>query len=60
MPRGTMPDFVTRLLGIVDPAVRSIVPDLGPTKRLSNEAARRELGIGFRTPQRLLSPLRED
>lgn len=51
MPRGVIPDFMTRLLGLFDPAVRAIVPDLGPTKRVSNAAARRELGIAFRTPQ---------
>jgi dihydroflavonol-4-reductase len=51
MPRGSLPDALTRLLGVFDPAVRSIVPDLGPVKRVSSKAAQEELGIGFRTPQ---------
>jgi nucleoside-diphosphate-sugar epimerase len=51
MPRGRLPDVVTRFLGLFDPAVRSIVPDLGPVKRVSNKAAETELGIGFRSPE---------
>jgi dihydroflavonol-4-reductase len=51
MLRGSLPDALTRLLGVFDPAVRSIVPDLGPVKRVSSKAAQEELGIGFRTPQ---------
>src|SRR4029079_4474295 len=51
MPRGRLPDVVNRFLGLFAPAVRSIVRDLGPVKRVSNKAAETELGIGFRSPE---------
>lgn len=54
MPKGTLPDFTTRLLARVDPAVRQIVYDLGPPKRTSTDAAREILGMRFRPAEEAL------
>src|SRR5690606_7754299 len=54
MPKGTLPDFVTRLLGGFDPAIRQIVPDLGPPKRTSSQAAKDVLGIQCRPAEEAL------
>lgn len=41
------PDFIVRLLGIFDPSIRSIVPDLGKRFDISNERARTLLDMDF-------------
>ncbi|HEX7085112.1 MAG TPA: aldehyde reductase [Vicinamibacterales bacterium] len=54
MPKGSLPDFVTRLLGRIDSGVRQLVPDLGPPKRTSSQAAREVLGIRCRPAEEAL------
>ncbi len=43
-PTGKLPNWVVRLLSVVSPPVRQIVPDLGKVKLASNEKARTVLG----------------
>jgi dihydroflavonol-4-reductase len=45
------PGFLVRLLGLFDPAARSVVPVLGERHQFSNAAARETFGIAF-TPFR--------
>ncbi|HXE81684.1 MAG TPA: hypothetical protein VNK41_13090, partial [Vicinamibacterales bacterium] len=54
MPKGTLPRWATRLLALVNPGVRQILPDLGPPKRTSNAAAREVLGIHCRPAEEAL------
>lgn len=42
------PDFVVKLLGRFDPAIRAIIPDLGRVTRTDNARARATLGRGMR------------
>ena len=44
VPRGQMPDILVRLLALVSPRMKEIVPQLGKCRRGSNEKARRLLG----------------
>lgn len=44
VPTRTLPNFLLRLVGMVDPTVRLIVPELGKKRNSSNEKAKRELG----------------
>lgn len=54
MPKGSLPNAVTRLLGRFDSGIRQIVPDLGPPKRTSSQAAREVLGIQCRPAEEAL------
>lgn len=42
-----LPDFLVKLVALVDPSARSIVPDLGRVLRVDNTATRRALGMAF-------------
>lgn len=42
------PDFVVKLLGRFDPAIRAIIPDLGRVTKTDNSRARATLGRGMR------------
>ncbi len=44
VPTRQLPDWAVRLVGLVDPAVRQIVPELGKVHEASNAKARRVLG----------------
>jgi dihydroflavonol-4-reductase len=44
VPTRQLPDWAVRLVGLVDPEVRQIVPELGKVQESSNEKARRILG----------------
>lgn len=44
------PDFLLRLIGLVDPSIRTIRADLGKRFRISNAAARDVLGMDFIDP----------
>jgi len=44
VPTRQLPDWAVRLVGLVDPEVRQIVPELGKVQESSNEKARRVLG----------------
>ncbi|MFO0672927.1 MAG: NAD-dependent epimerase/dehydratase family protein [Polyangiaceae bacterium] len=51
MPRFTLPDWLVRAVAKVDKTVAVAVPDLGRRELVSNEAARRVLGVTFRSNQ---------
>lgn len=44
IPKGKIPDLVLRAIGLFDPAVRSLLPDLGRQLEISHDKAVRELG----------------
>ncbi|HEY0341224.1 MAG TPA: aldehyde reductase, partial [Steroidobacteraceae bacterium] len=44
VPTRRLPDWVVRLVGTVNPALRQLVPQLGKIRRASNEKAERVLG----------------
>ncbi len=44
VPTMEVPDFLVRLAALRDPAVKSILPELGKRKNATNEKARRLLG----------------
>jgi dihydroflavonol-4-reductase len=44
VPTRTLPDWLVRLVGLFDPAVATIVPELGKVKNATSEKARRVLG----------------
>jgi nucleoside-diphosphate-sugar epimerase len=44
VPTMQIPDFVVRLAALRDPAIRTILPELGKKKTATNEKARRVLG----------------
>ncbi len=44
VPTKSMPDWMVRLVALVNPEAREIAPDLGKVRRASNEKARRVLG----------------
>lgn len=51
VPGRSIPSFVLRAMGLFDPQIRSIVQDLGYTKRTSNSKARRLLDWTPRDPR---------
>ena len=44
IPKGTMPDFMLKLVAIFNPTLKQVVPELGRQRQISNEKARRVLG----------------
>ncbi len=44
VPTMQLPDFLVRLAALRDPAIKSILPELGKKKSATNEKARRLLG----------------
>ncbi|WEK02976.1 MAG: NAD-dependent epimerase/dehydratase family protein [Candidatus Devosia phytovorans] len=54
VPTRTIPDFVLRLMGLFNPQMRAIVPDLGYAKKTSNEKARHLLGWTPRDPRQAI------
>jgi nucleoside-diphosphate-sugar epimerase len=44
VPTRRLPDWLLRLIGMVNPAIREMVPNLGKVRKASNEKARRLLG----------------
>lgn len=46
------PDFVIRLLGLFDPAIKSIIPGLGRVDKVDNARAMATLGRGMRQAQK--------
>jgi hypothetical protein len=49
VPTRELPDWLLRVVALVDPSVRQIVPELGKLKSASNEKARRVLGLAPRS-----------
>jgi nucleoside-diphosphate-sugar epimerase len=50
VPTRQLPDWLMRVVGLFDPEVRGILPELGKRKNASNEKARRLLGWAPRSP----------
>lgn len=46
-PKFVLPDFVVRIVAKFDPAVRSVIPDLGLERRYDTTRTRKALGIEF-------------
>jgi dihydroflavonol-4-reductase len=44
LPKGTLPDSLTRVLSLFNPALKLLIPELGRERHISNEKARRILG----------------
>jgi nucleoside-diphosphate-sugar epimerase len=44
VPTRKLPDWLLRMIGLVNPAIRELVPSLGQVRSASNEKARRLLG----------------
>ena len=51
VPTGELPDWLLRLLALVNPEVRQLLPELGKRKNASAEKARRLLGWTPRTAE---------
>ena len=51
VPTRALPDWLMRVVGLFDPEVRGILPELGKRKNASNEKARRLLGWAPRSPE---------
>lgn len=47
VPSRELPNFMIKLIGIFDPAARSVVPELGHFSRVDNSRTRKALGIEF-------------
>lgn len=47
VPVRELPDLVIKLIGIFDPAARSVVPDLGKIMQIDNSLTRKALGMDF-------------
>ena len=50
VPSGELPNFLVKLIGIFDPAARSIVPELGYYPRFDNSRTRKALCIDHLLP----------
>jgi dihydroflavonol-4-reductase len=44
IPTNTLPNWIVRLVALIDPSIAQIIPELGEIKVLTNEKARRVLG----------------
>ncbi len=51
LPKGTLPDFVVKLMSNINPALKQIVPELGRERITSNEKAKRLLGWNPRSAE---------
>ena len=51
VPTRSLPNWLLRVIGLFDPEIRSVVPELGKRKNASSEKARRVLGWSPRTPR---------
>jgi dihydroflavonol-4-reductase len=51
VPTRSLPSWLMRVVGLFDPQVRGILPELGKRKNASNEKARRLLGWAPRSPR---------
>jgi dihydroflavonol-4-reductase len=54
IPTKTAPKLLLRVLALIDPAVRSILPKLGHLERVSNARAVQEMGMEFIAPKAAL------
>ncbi len=51
VPTRSIPDLVLRVVGLVDPKIRTVLPDLGYAKQTSNQKALKVLGWTPRDPR---------
>jgi len=51
IPTRRLPNWLMRVVGLFDPQVRAVTPELGKHKNASNAKARRLLGWAPRTPE---------
>lgn len=54
IPKARIPDFVLKLMAMVQPIYRQTVTELGRTRKASNAKATRILGVRFRTAEEAL------
>ncbi|WP_340693440.1 aldehyde reductase [Hyphomonas sp.] len=54
LPKGTLPDFLTRVLSVFNPALKLLIPELGRQRQISNEKARKVLGWKPRTAEQAI------
>ena len=51
LPKGELPDWLLKVLTLVNPPLKAVVPELGRERHCSNEKARRVLGWTPRTEE---------
>ena len=44
LPKGTMPDFMLKIVAVFNPTLKQVIPELGRQRQTSNEKAKRVLG----------------
>jgi len=49
LPKGTMPDFMLKIVAVFNPALKQVIPELGRQRQVSSEKARTVLGWTPRT-----------
>ena len=49
LPKGTMPDFMLKIVAVFNPTLKQVIPELGRQRQISNEKARTILGWTPRT-----------
>ena len=54
LPKGTLPDPLTRVLSMFNPALKLLIPELGRERQISNEKARKVLGWKPRTAEQAI------
>lgn len=47
LPKGELPSWLVRMLTLVNPTLKQIVPELGKERGFDNEKSRRVLGIDY-------------
>ena len=55
IPKRQIPDFVVKLMAIVQPVFKQVVTELGRTRKASNAKATRVLGVKFRPAEEALT-----
>lgn len=47
LPKGELPSWLVRMMTLINPTLKQIVPELGKTRSFDNEKSRRVLGIDY-------------
>jgi len=47
LPKGELPSWLVRMMTVINPTLKQIVPELGKTRSFDNEKSRRMLGIDY-------------
>ena len=53
-PKFELPDFMIKAIGLIDPAAKTVIPDLGLDWKMHNDRTRKALGIEFISPREAL------